>query len=164
MATRGRTPKPTALRVLTGNPGKRPLPTNEPQPPASDPMPACPSFVTGLARKHWRELAPQLVALGLLKKLDEPRLALYCVEYGRWREALRYIKKRGGSLSFNGQGALTKHPYVSIANEALEHMLRIGNEFGMSPASRTRLAIDPGENEVDPMEAFLKQRAGSGAT
>ncbi|HZK10243.1 MAG TPA: phage terminase small subunit P27 family, partial [Clostridia bacterium] len=32
MATRGRKPKPTALKVLEGNPGKRPLNKNEPQP------------------------------------------------------------------------------------------------------------------------------------
>ena len=30
MATRGRKPKPTALQVLEGNPGKRPLNENEP--------------------------------------------------------------------------------------------------------------------------------------
>ena len=29
MAIRGRKPKPTNLKVLEGNPGKRPLPTNE---------------------------------------------------------------------------------------------------------------------------------------
>ena len=33
MATRGRKPKPTALKVLEGNPGKRPLNENEPIPP-----------------------------------------------------------------------------------------------------------------------------------
>ena len=33
MATRGRKPKPTALKILEGNPGKRPLNENEPIPP-----------------------------------------------------------------------------------------------------------------------------------
>ena len=33
MATRGRKPKPTALKVLEGNPGKRPLNDREPVPP-----------------------------------------------------------------------------------------------------------------------------------
>lgn len=32
MAIRGRKPKPTNLKVLEGNPGKRPLPTNEVKP------------------------------------------------------------------------------------------------------------------------------------
>lgn len=33
MATRGRKPKPTALKLLEGNPGKRPINANEPIPP-----------------------------------------------------------------------------------------------------------------------------------
>ena len=32
MAQRGRKPKPTAVKVLEGNPGKRSLNTNEPKP------------------------------------------------------------------------------------------------------------------------------------
>lgn len=32
MAIRGRKPKPTAVKIAAGNPGKRPLPVNEPQP------------------------------------------------------------------------------------------------------------------------------------
>ena len=32
MATRGRKPKPTAMKELEGNPGKHPLNTSEPKP------------------------------------------------------------------------------------------------------------------------------------
>ena len=40
MATRGRKPKPTALKLLEGNPSRRALNKNEPQPPTS--IPECP--------------------------------------------------------------------------------------------------------------------------
>ena len=43
MATRGRKPKPTALKVLEGNPGKRPLNENEPIPPKGSIK--CPSWL-----------------------------------------------------------------------------------------------------------------------
>lgn len=33
MATRGRKPKPTAMKILEGNPGERPLNEREPIPP-----------------------------------------------------------------------------------------------------------------------------------
>lgn len=36
MAARGRKPKPTALKVLEGNPGKRPLNDHEPIPPKGE--------------------------------------------------------------------------------------------------------------------------------
>ena len=42
MAQRGRKPKPTAMKVLEGNPGKRSLNTTEPQPPKR--APRCPNW------------------------------------------------------------------------------------------------------------------------
>ena len=43
MAARGRKPKPTALKVLEGNPGKRPLNDHEPIPPKGELK--CPSWL-----------------------------------------------------------------------------------------------------------------------
>jgi hypothetical protein len=43
---RGRRPKPTRLKVLTGNPGKRPLNMDEPQPEPA--IPDCPPRNTTL--------------------------------------------------------------------------------------------------------------------
>jgi hypothetical protein len=47
--TAGRRPKPTRLKLITGNPGKRPLNRNEPNPKRI--IPACPDFLQGEARK-----------------------------------------------------------------------------------------------------------------
>ncbi len=44
MGQRGPAPKPTALRILEGNPGKRPLNASEPRPRAGRP-----AEVSGLA-------------------------------------------------------------------------------------------------------------------
>lgn len=43
MATRGRKPKPTAIKELEGNPGKRPLNANEPRPERK--APRCPAWL-----------------------------------------------------------------------------------------------------------------------
>lgn len=43
MATRGRKPKPTAMKELEGNPGKHPLNTSEPKP--NKKAPACPKWL-----------------------------------------------------------------------------------------------------------------------
>ena len=55
MATRGRKPKPTALKVLEGNPGKRPL--NELEPKPKKQAPSCPSWLEPEAKKEWRRMA-----------------------------------------------------------------------------------------------------------
>ena len=49
MATRGRKPKPTALKVLEGNPGKRPLNDREPVPPRA--ALKCPAWLLPEAKK-----------------------------------------------------------------------------------------------------------------
>lgn len=50
--TSGRKNTPTQLKVLNGNPGKRPLNQNEPKP--KPVMPECPSWLNGYAKKMRR--------------------------------------------------------------------------------------------------------------
>lgn len=50
MATRGRKPKPTAMKELEGNPGKHPLNTSEPKP--TKKAPACPKWLEPEAKKN----------------------------------------------------------------------------------------------------------------
>ena len=59
MAKRGRKPKPTALKKLEGNPGKRPLNELEPMPQVT--MLRCPNWLEPEAKKEWRRLAPVLI-------------------------------------------------------------------------------------------------------
>ena len=54
MATRGRKPKPTALKALEGNPGKRPLNEHEPVPPKATLR--CPAWLEAEAKKEWKRL------------------------------------------------------------------------------------------------------------
>lgn len=49
MAERGRKPTPTAIKVLEGNPGKRPLNANEPKPKKK--APRCPSWLEEEAKR-----------------------------------------------------------------------------------------------------------------
>ena len=75
MATRGRKPKPTALKLLEGNPGKRPLNANEPIPPQGEVK--CPSWLLPEAKKEWKRLAPAMESMGILTLADEKAFAGY---------------------------------------------------------------------------------------
>ena len=78
MATRGRKPKPTAMKELEGNPGKHPLNTSEPKP--NKKAPACPKWLEPEAKKEWRRLAKQMEAIGILTEVDaQPNRKLYDV-------------------------------------------------------------------------------------
>jgi P27 family predicted phage terminase small subunit len=134
---RGRRPKPTRLKVLTGNPGKRPLNLGEPRPDAA--IPECPAELGPVARKEWDRLVGELAVLRLLTNLDRAALAAYCGAYALWAEAMEAIQKYGTMVK-SPSGYPIQSPYVAIANRQAEIMMRIAAEFGFTPASRSRIS------------------------
>ena len=78
-----------SLKILEGNPGKRPIRGNEPQPPRS--QPTCPAHLSPTAKAEWKRLAQSLNKIGLLTQVDRAALAAYCQSYGRWVEAERKL-------------------------------------------------------------------------
>lgn len=82
MATRGRKPKPTAIKLLEGNPGKHPLNEYEPVPPKATVK--CPSWLLPEAKKEWKRLAPSLEAMGVLTIAQQNLKIMqsFCSEFG----------------------------------------------------------------------------------
>ena len=76
MGRRGPPPKPTRLKILAGNPGKRPL--NDAEPVPAPGRPSCPAWVSKEGRAEWRRVTRELEALGLLARIDQATLACYC--------------------------------------------------------------------------------------
>ena len=140
---RGRRPKPTRLKVLTGNPGKRPLNRDEPRPEVA--VPDCPAELGPVAQREWHRLVGDLVALRLLTNLDRAALAAYCNAYALWAESLEGIRKHGAMVK-SPSGYPIQSPYIAIANRQAEIMMRIASEFGFTPASRSRIAT-PSQTE-----------------
>ena len=138
---------PTNLRILRGNPSHRPLPRGEPQPQIAESCPEPPPFVTGYAADQWWTVAPELHRLGLLTKVDVACLAAFCQSYARLRtaeEALARMADRdehtGALLVTAVEGNVQRNPLIRIAQDAAKDMLAFGGQFGMTPASRVRLA------------------------
>ncbi len=147
---RGRRPKPTRLKVLTGNPGKRPMNTHEPKPEPA--VPECPNELGPVARAEWDRLAGELGKLKILTALDRAALAAYCGAYALWAEATEAIQKYGTMVK-SPSGYPIQSPYVSIANRQAEIMMRIASEFGFTPASRSRIST-PYKNEPNLFDLF----------
>ncbi len=136
---RGRKPKPTALKLIEGNPGKRPINGREPRPPTS--LPTCPSHLSATAKAEWKRLARMLNEIGLLTQIDRGVLAAYCQGYGRWVEAERKLAVTPPILK-TPAGYVQVSPWITIANRQVELMTRLMGELGLSPSSRSRLAVD----------------------
>jgi P27 family predicted phage terminase small subunit len=151
----GPPPKPTALRVLQGNPSKRPLPAGEPRPPLPSSTYA-PRHLNGEAKKEWRRLVVTLVDLGLYTEVDRAALAMYCQAWGRWVEAERRLSIEGPVL-ISDKGNYYQNPYLHVANRAWEEMRKMLGEFGLTPASRCRLSVAQPE-EPDELAQLLFNR------
>jgi P27 family predicted phage terminase small subunit len=134
---RGRTPNPTRLKMLTDNPGKRPLNDDEPRPEAN--IPECPPELSPLARQEWDRLVGELSSLRMMTNLDRAALAAYCAAYALWAEAIEAIQKYGAMIKWP-TGFPIQSPYLAIANRQAEIMMRIASEFGFTPAGRSRIA------------------------
>jgi P27 family predicted phage terminase small subunit len=139
---RGRRPKPTRLKVLTGNPGKRPLNSTEPRPEAS--VPSCPDELGETARREWNRLVGELASLKLLTNFDRAALAAYCGAYALWAESTEAIQKYGVMIK-SPSGYPVQSPYVSVANRQAEIMMRIASEFGFTPTLFDQLEGYPDE-------------------
>jgi P27 family predicted phage terminase small subunit len=148
MGLRGPAPKPTALKVLDGNPGRRPLNHDEPKP--RPVAPACPAWLAPEAKREWRRIAPVLERLGLLTEIDGAALAGYCQSYARWRQCQEAIQRDG--LTFEtATGYLAPRPEVAIGNKALAEVRAFCVQFGLTPSARSRMQLQA--NDHDDQEA-----------
>ena len=153
---RGRKPKPTNLKILNGNPGKRSLNKKEPKPKVTPSGPYCPRWLDGYAKDEWQRLSKELKGLGLLTDIDVTAMAAYCQTYKRWREAEEKLQKLGLVYKPNAESNyLQKNPYLTIADKALDQMHKYLTEFGMTPSSRSRISVERKEGKIPSAEDIL---------
>ena len=159
---KGRKPIPAGIKLLMGNPGKRPLDRGEPRPRAAWPRP--PAQLSPMARREWRRISRELKGCGLLTLVDRAALAAYCQAWARWVEAEEQINST--SVVVKGKdGKPMENPYLAVANRAMEQMRRFLVEFGMTPSSRSRITGTTGHLEKDALEEFMEgkpSRRGTG--
>lgn len=157
MGRRGPPPKPTALKILAGNPGKRPLNPREPQPSAQ--APRCPAWLPKEAKREWRRIVPELEAMRVLTRVDGDALTAYCQTYARWRAAEEFLVQHGEVYPLRDESGkvrcMQQFPQVSIARNLLLLLRAYQQEFGLTPAARTRVQAIPLPRELDPREARI---------
>jgi len=152
MARPGPKPKPTELKKLAGNPGKRPLNSQEPQPePAGT---RCPHGLSDGAKKFWRKEARDLIRLGVLTSADVPAFLLMAEHYAIAREARDVIAEEG-LTSVDENGAARKHPLLQVWRDNATAYRMYASEFGLTPSSRSRLTVAAPDEEPSLAELLF---------
>ena len=129
---------PTIVKNLNGNPGKRPLPENEPTPYPK--APKCPDDIDSGAQDVWKRLGPKLERLGLLTETDGDLFSMLC----QIRSRLVWIHQEIDKGDEKRRSFLLKEERLYSA------LLRqYATEFGLSPRGRVGLTVAGKEVESD---------------
>lgn len=152
---KGRKPKPTRLKVIEGNPGRRPLNAVEPR--IAPAVPTPPEHLAPSALEEWHRLAPTLARAGILTHLDRAALGAYCAAYGTFTEAEAALRENGPVVT-GYRGSQVVSPYIRVRDRALELMARFAAELGLTPSSRSRIHAAPIE-EFDEADRFFADPA-----
>ena len=127
-----------SMRLVRGGGPKRATP-RKPR------APRCPSFLGPVARREWRRLAGDLASRGLLTNLDRAAFAIYCQAWEHVVQSQELVA-RHGLVSEAEDGSCGPSPHFAVLSAASETLTRIAAEFGMTPASRSRIGL-PGKLE-----------------
>ena len=160
MAREGRRPRPTKLKLIEGNPGKRPL--NEAEPKAPPGRPIAPPDLSDDAMKEWKYIVPKLDAMGILTKADRRNLVILCEQVSVFNEATAWIQDKGIIVAGRNKGEAVKNPAVQIQRDAARLISTFSRMFGLDPADRASLEV--GGLPADAAAALGAVLAGDDAT
>ena len=151
----GRRPKPTALKLLQGNPGQRKLNQDEPKPPQGQVI--MPERLSKGAKDVWADVAPVCLQMGTLTVADVDAFAEYCELQATARAASAQKSEPGFSLFLhtttvdsagNEHQNVKVHPAIKIEGDMAVKLRPYYEYFGLTPSSRARLVVKKNEELV----------------
>jgi len=146
-------PKPTVLKLLQGNPGRRPLNKQEPKPAAG--IPEMPAHLSIGARQFWKAQGPRLAGIGCLTVVDGEAFAALCEARAAWVAAKKGRLKEGFVVT-SPNGYQVQSAFVAMERQALKQFMVLATEFGMTPSSRSRVKVLPPPT-TDPFDDLLNE-------
>lgn len=120
-----------------------------------------------VARETWKRLRPRLLKMKVLSKNQGEALEGLCIAYARAIKADALVRRHGLITIDALSGRMFANPAVRISTVAWADVRRFAQEFGLTPASATRVKIladlDGAGKAKDSAERFLfQQDTGTG--
>ena len=163
MGKRGPRKQPTAIRLHRGDLSKEGKHPGEPMPPAGTIMP--PAHVQGMALDKWNELAPKLQAMRVLTTADVETLARYCLYHEQFVRYAEQVRRGLDVLVIKDQNGKVKYvqstPAATMFVKLGQSMLRIEQEFGLTPSARASMEVTGGTQ--DDAEAAIEKVLARGS-
>ena len=151
---KGRKPKPVQQQIIQGDPGRRGKHQLQRRLQAEAVAVrglSCPKHLRGEAQRAWEFWRGELEAMQIDCRPDAMMLEGACRNYARAVEADLLVEREGAILDeavyYRGKPVKDamrkrKHPGIAISNAAWTLVKAFCSEFGLSPASRSRLVVE----------------------
>ena len=137
MASPGRRPTPTRLKIIKGT--DQPCRIRKDEPKSKNDNIKMPVGMSPEAKKQWKKVVKELSNSKIITNLDVHALQMYCEAYSTWYTANQAIQKHGAVMMSKG-GYPSQSPFLHVANKAFDQMKAMLIEFGMTPSARTRVS------------------------
>ena len=111
-----------------------------------------PKDLPSAGREEWNRVMGQLHPLGILTSVDLSLLKSYCHHVAAMEEAAAKLAEEGHVIFMDGAFGPkpTKNPWAVVYNEASDRASKLGQQFGFTPSSRTRIVAPTKQPEADP--------------
>lgn len=153
----GRRPKPTVLKLVQGNAGKRKISKSEPKPKRE--IPSCPAHMSDAGKVAWGRLSVLLDRMGVLTEADSAALERLCDCYSDiliCRESLVADGWTYKTRDAQGNTLIKGNPAANQLRSADSQFKSYLIEFGLTPAARSKVHGSPEEEtKDDPLKEFF---------
>lgn len=95
-----------------------------------------------IASRVWRDVADFLNESRVMTIADVNQLIIYCQTYADWRRDEETIALEGRTVRTD-RGGMQKHPLIAVVNANKLLLNNLGQQFGMTPASRSKVNPAP---------------------
>lgn len=146
----GRPAKPTSLKLVAGNPGKRAINKQEPDPDYLRDLTA-PAWLKPAAKAVWDEMAPMASKAKLLTEVDVQTFAMGCNALAEYRKASDRVDADGSikiKKALDEEGKVVDageylNPWAGAQSMYFKQAMAVFSQFGMTPRARTGIALQP---------------------
>ena len=165
MGKRGPPPDPSVIQMLKGNPSKKGVNRDEPTPDAVSGDYPAPPELEGRPAEIWRDFVRTASNMRVLTQADLFTIARYCIERDLYLICYQQVKQGGEYFTVYEVDPDTKKTRIKFthvapwATQMHRHhaaCLRIEQEFGMTPSSRSQVKT---HGSADPLSALAKWQA-----
>lgn len=115
-----------------------------------------PKSLDANARKEWRRLLPILERMRVLTEADGIALANLCVDYSLLQEAQASLVKTGLLTKNKKTEMIHQNPLIKVVAQTTDRVSRGLREFGLTPASRSRVQTVSDSKGGESLAALLR--------